>query len=66
MAVVVEIAVESEAWRQMNGAERTVRRAIEAAVSDAGPASAEVGVVLTDDARIRDLNRTWLGNDKRH
>jgi probable rRNA maturation factor len=64
VAVVVEIAVESEAWQQMSGAERTVRQAIEAAVSDAGPASAEVGVVLTDDARIRDLNRTWLGNNK--
>jgi probable rRNA maturation factor len=64
VAVVVEIAVESEAWKQMSGAERTVRQAIEAAVSDAGPASAEVGVVLTDDARIRDLNREWLGNDK--
>jgi probable rRNA maturation factor len=64
VTVVIEIAVESEAWRQMSGAERTVRQAIEAAVSDAGPTSAEVGVVLTDNARIRDLNRTWLGNDK--
>jgi probable rRNA maturation factor len=63
VAVVIEIAVESEAWRQMGGAERTVRQAIEAAVSDAGRTTAEVGVVLTDDARIRDLNRTWLGND---
>jgi probable rRNA maturation factor len=64
VAVVIEIAVESEAWTQMGGAERTVRQAIEAAVSDAGPSSAEVGVVLTDDTRIRDLNRIWLGNDK--
>jgi probable rRNA maturation factor len=64
VAVVVEIAVEAEAWRKMFGAEDTVRQAIEAAVSDAGPANAEVGVVLTDDARVRDLNRSWLGNDK--
>jgi probable rRNA maturation factor len=64
VAVVIEIAVEAEAWHQMSGAEGTVRQAIEAAVSDAGPANAEVGVVLADDARIRMLNRTWLGDDK--
>ena len=64
MAVVIEIAVEAEAWSEMSGAERTVRQAIEAAVSDAGPANAEVGVVLADDARVRALNRTWLDDDK--
>ena len=64
MAVVIEIAVEAEAWKKMSGAEDTVRQAIEATVADAGPATAEVGVVLTDDARVRDLNRNWLGNDK--
>jgi probable rRNA maturation factor len=64
MAIVIEIAVESEAWKNMGGAESTVRLAIEAAVADAGPANAEVGVVLADDARVRILNRTWLDDDK--
>ena len=64
MSVVVEIVIESPQWATAPGAERTIRRAIEAAVADAGPAETEIGVVLADDERIRELNRVWLGNDK--
>nr|WP_201751924.1 rRNA maturation RNase YbeY [Microvirga arsenatis] len=34
------------------------------AVSDAAGGAFEASVMLTDDARIRELNRTWRGKDK--
>ena len=63
MSVAIEFAIESPGWSASSGAEAVIRRAIDAAVADIGPVEAEVGVVLADDARIRALNRTWLGND---
>jgi probable rRNA maturation factor len=63
MSVAIEFAIESPAWNASSGAEGVICRAIDAAVSDIGPIEAEVGVVLANDARIRALNRTWLGSD---
>ena len=63
MSVSIEFAIESPDWSAASGAEAVICRAVDAAVSDNGPIEAEVGVVLADDARIRALNRTWLGND---
>lgn len=40
--------------------EQAVRRALEAE----GCRRAEVSVALLDDARMRELNRTWLGKDR--
>jgi probable rRNA maturation factor len=64
MSVVVDIKLESPQWDAVSDTENTVRRAIYAAVAEVGPSDAELGVVLADDARIRTLNRIWLGNDK--
>lgn len=63
----VDILVEDAGW----GAEARWRAAIEAAVGHtlamAGvelPETCEVSVVLSDDARVRALNRDWRDKDK--
>jgi probable rRNA maturation factor len=61
----VDIVAESRLWDDEPAAEATVRRAIAAAAAAAfsGP-DGEVSVVLTDDAGIQALNRTWRNIDK--
>jgi probable rRNA maturation factor len=63
VSFAIEISVEASAWQQFSGAEAIVRRAAEAALADTGASGIEIGVVLTDDAKMRALNRTWRGND---
>jgi probable rRNA maturation factor len=60
----IDISIESPRWDELPGAEETTRNAIEAALADNGSTRVELSVVLADDARIRELNRTWLGKDK--
>jgi probable rRNA maturation factor len=62
-APAVDIAVRSPLWDAEPAAEETVRRAIAAAAAFA-PAGGEIGVLLADDAAVRDLNREWRGIDK--
>jgi probable rRNA maturation factor len=64
MNVSIEIAIEALGWTGMPSAQAAIRRAVEAAVADAGPPKTEIGIVLADDERVRALNRTWLGEDK--
>jgi probable rRNA maturation factor len=61
----VDIAIDSALWDAAPAADAIVRDAIAAAAAAvvAGQ-DGEVSVVLTDDAAIRDLNRTWRGIDK--
>lgn len=66
-ALAVDMSIEAEAW----GAEADLRPFVEktlATAVDVGgfdlPAEVEVSLLLTDDARIRVLNRTWRGKDK--
>ena len=63
MSAAVEIAIEAPAWNEFPGAEALVRRAVEAALSDAAADVVEVSVLLTDDQRMRALNRIWRGQD---
>jgi probable rRNA maturation factor len=63
VSFAIEISVEAGAWQQFSGAEAIVRRAAEAALADASASGVEIGVVLTDDAKMRALNRTWRGKD---
>ncbi|MDP4002619.1 rRNA maturation RNase YbeY [Methylobacterium sp. NEAU K] len=64
----IDLAIEDGRWEAAVPAlESLVRRAVEAGLAIApelpdGPV--EVSIVLTDDATIRDLNRTWRGKDK--
>ncbi len=66
VSFAIEISVEAGAWQQFSGAEAIVRRAAEAALADTGASGIEIGVVLTDDAKMRALNRTWRGKGYRH
>lgn len=59
-APAIEIAIQSARWSAFPRATQVVRRAIKAAA----PRCAEVSVLLTDDNRIRKLNREWRGQDK--
>jgi len=63
VSFAIEISVEAVAWQKFSGAEAIVRRAAEAALADTGASGIEIGVVLTDDAKMRALNRTWRGTD---
>ena len=65
--IAVDIAIEAEAWgpeaRWRPLAEK-VAAAIAARPEPIVPEAAELSLVLTDDARIRVLNRDWRGKDK--
>ncbi|MGH1572631.1 rRNA maturation RNase YbeY [Methylobacterium sp. P31] len=64
----IDLAVEDTRWETaVPGLESLVTRAVEAGLAIApekpdGPV--EVSVLLTDDAAVQDLNRTWRGKDK--
>lgn len=63
----IDIAAESALWGALPEAEALAESAIIAADGIAGVplrAGAEVSVLLTDDARIRELNRIWRKQDK--
>ena len=64
MSVTIEITEEAVAWKTLESADAIIRRALEAVLADAGVREGEVGVMLCDDARIRDLNRVWRGKDE--
>lgn len=68
MPHAIDLAVEDARWETaIPGLEALVTRAVEAGLAVApgkpdGPV--EVSVVLTDDAAVQELNRTWRGKDK--
>lgn len=64
--IELDIMVEGGGWESLAGAETLAQRAAEAAVTVADEAGEdfEVSVMLTDDAHIRELNRTWRAKDK--
>jgi probable rRNA maturation factor len=59
----IDIVVEAPAWSAQRDAKAVLRRAIAAAAAAVPSADGELSVVLTDDAAIRTLNRTWRGKD---
>jgi probable rRNA maturation factor len=61
-----DVLIAAECWQAQADAEAIVQRAIAAAASfvELPADETEVAVMLTDDARIRDLNREWRGQDK--
>ena len=66
--ITLDISVEAEGWSGLAEAEALAQRAAAAAVAvharpDAVDEECEAGVLLTDDARIRELNRSWRGKD---
>lgn len=73
-AIDLAITVEDAAWTEvLADAEARVETAVRAAVAGArgdgagavfAAAAYELGVVLSDDARVRALNRDWRGRDE--
>jgi probable rRNA maturation factor len=63
MSVTVEIEIASAGWDAEPKAEACVQDAIGAAAKRV-PGEGEVSVLLTGDAAVRELNRTWRGLDK--
>jgi probable rRNA maturation factor len=66
---VIELDVIAEAgdWSMIGDPEAAARRAVSAAfaaVPDGTDSEVEIGVLLTDDAGIRRLNRDFRGQDK--
>ncbi|MEW6641032.1 MAG: rRNA maturation RNase YbeY [Pseudomonadota bacterium] len=63
---VTEIVVSADCWHDVHDHEAIINRAIAAAAeaADADTDSAEIAVMLTDDAGIRTLNRDFRGIDK--
>jgi probable rRNA maturation factor len=63
----LDIVVERGPWPDRSAIEDLARRAVTAALaaaSDSPVGPIEIGVLLTDDAGIRALNRQWRGQDK--
>ncbi|WP_040638312.1 rRNA maturation RNase YbeY [Microvirga lotononidis] len=58
--------IEAGDWDRLEDAEALAQKAAEAALSVTYEADGafEASVMLTDDAQIRELNRTWRGKDK--
>jgi probable rRNA maturation factor len=63
MSIAVEIAIEAGDWEKLPHPADTVRRAATAALACAGLKDGEVGILLTDDAHVRELNRKWRAKD---
>ena len=59
----VDVQVELPLWDAEPAAAETVRRAIRSAATLV-PTQGEVSVLLTHDAAVRELNRTWRRIDK--
>ena len=64
--ITLDIMIEAGDWSRLEGAEALAQKAAEAALAVTYEADGEfeASVMLTDDAQIRELNRTWRGNDK--
>ncbi len=60
----IDIVRESPLWQEQPDTEAALRRAIAEAAADVSTKDAELAIVLTDDSRIRELNRVWRGIDK--
>jgi probable rRNA maturation factor len=64
--ITLDIMIQAGGWSSLDDAEALAQRAAEAAVAVADEADEEfeASVMLTDDAHIQELNRTWRGKDK--
>jgi probable rRNA maturation factor len=61
-----DILIAADCWQAQPDAEEIIQRAIAAAAAfvELPADETEVAVMLTDDARIRELNKEWRGQDK--
>jgi probable rRNA maturation factor len=59
----LDVLVESDRWQNVGVAKATVQRALKQAAAALLTKTAELAIVLTDDAAMRMLNRNWRGVD---
>lgn len=59
----IDVLVESDHWQNAGAAKIIIRRALKRAAATLSTKTAELAIVLTDDAAIRNLNRNWRGVD---
>ena len=59
----IDVSVDSEHWKNAAAAKDVVRRALKQAATALSTKTAELAIVLTDDAAMRRLNRIWRGID---
>jgi len=57
----IDVLVDSEHWQNVSPAKAVVRRALKQAATRLSTKSAELAIVLTDDAAMRRLNCNWRG-----
>jgi probable rRNA maturation factor len=64
--IELDIMIEGGDWARLENVEALAQRAAEAAakIADEADEEFEISVLLTDDAAIRELNRTWRAKDK--
>ena len=64
--ITLDIMIEAGEWSRLEDAEALAQKAAEAALAVTYEAEGEfeASVMLTDDAQIRELNRTWRAKDK--
>jgi len=64
--ITLDIMIEAGDWSRLEDAEALAQKAAEAALAVTYEADEEfeASVMLTDDAQIRELNRTWRNKDK--
>ena len=59
-----DIIIEASVWSAQRSAKTVLRQAIAAAAAAVPGTTGELAIVLTHDAAIRKLNRTWRGKDE--
>lgn len=65
--MMIDISIEHEPWQQLGDVIEMVERALDhagRAVAERIPDGAEVSVVLSDNATVKQLNAQWRGQDK--
>jgi probable rRNA maturation factor len=62
----IGLSVETDRWSAIADAEALAQRAVDAVFAAASlpESDFEISILLADDAAVRDLNRTWRGQDK--
>ena len=62
-ALTIDVIVDSEQWKDAGAAKALVRRAVMQAAVALSTNPTELAIVLTDDRKMRTLNRNWRGTD---
>jgi probable rRNA maturation factor len=62
-ALTIDVIVDSEQWKDAGAAKAVVRRAVMQAAVVLSTNPTELAIVLTDDRKMRALNRNWRGTD---